>query len=120
MKKEYQTYAIVIINNEKIVTLNRQYLPNFDTKKIEGHWSVEYINCLLSSSVKIDIEKILKLRIELLKHSTSSANNNIENNNYEYFFIYNENLKSTEIEKNRVKISKILKCHTGFKLEYFE
>ena len=40
MKKEYQTYVIVIINEERIVTLNRQYLPNFDLKKIEGHWSV--------------------------------------------------------------------------------
>ena len=85
MKKEYQTYVIVIINEERIVTLNRQYLPNFDLKKVEGHWSVEYINCLLSSSVKIDKEKILKLRIELSKHSTSSKNDNIENNNFEHF-----------------------------------
>ena len=120
MKKEYQTYVIVIINEERIVTLNRQYLPNFDLKKVEGHWSVEYINCLLSSSVKIDKEKILKLRIELSKHSTSSKNDNIENNNFEHFFIYDENLKPAEIEKNRVKTSEILKRCTGFELQYFE
>jgi len=120
MKKEYQTYVIVIINNERIVTLNRKYLPNFSSEKIDGSWSNKYIEALLSSSVKIDKEKILKLKIELSKHSTSSINNNIENNNYEHFFIYNENSKPAEIGKNRVKISEILKRCTGFALQYFE
>ena len=107
-KKDNQTYVIIIINNDKIVTLNRKYLPTCSSEKIDGSWSVEYIEALLSSGVNIDKEKIRKLKKELSKHSTSTRNEEQKGNNFEYFFTYKGAPKLEEMKKIREKISQIL------------
>jgi hypothetical protein len=58
-QKYNQTYVIVIINNNKIVTLNRKYLPTCSRDKIDESWSNEYIQALLSSSKTIDKKRFL-------------------------------------------------------------
>jgi len=105
-KKDNQTYVIIIINNDKIVTLNREYLKICSSKKIDGSWSVEYIEALLSSSFKIDKEKIRKLKKELSKHSTSTRNEEQKGNNFEYFFIYDG---ATNSKKSRKLGEKLVK-----------
>ena len=119
-QKYNQTYVIVIINNNKIVTLNRKYLPTCSREEIDESWSNEYIQALLSSSKTIDKKKILKLKTELKEHSTSTKNEEQKENNFEYFFIYNDSTKLEEMKKIREKISQILKQCTGFVLKYFE
>jgi hypothetical protein len=119
-QKFNQTYVIVIINNAKIVTLNRKYLPTCSRKEIDESWSNEYIQTLLSSSETIDKKKILKLKTELKEHSTLTKFYEEKENKFEFFWIYNGIPELEEMKKIREKISQILKCYTGFKLEYFE
>ena len=125
MKKDHQTYnetySIAIIDEERIVTLNRKYLPTFSRETIEGEWSDEYIESLLRASVSVEKNNISKLRVELSKHSTTKPSTIIQkDHNFEFFWIYINHPTPAEMKKIRAKISEILKRYTGLTLEFFE
>jgi len=124
MKKSNQTasetYCIAIIDEKRIVTLNRKYLPNYSNDKIEGVWSDEYIKSLLSSSVTVENKNLSKVKSELSKLSTRTFIATQKYHNFEFFHIYNDCATSVEIKRIRTNISQILQNYTGYPLEFFE
>lgn len=112
MKKSSQTasetYCITIIDEKRIVTLNRKYLPNYSNDKIEGVWSDEYIKSLLSSSITVENENLSKVKSELSKLSTRTFIATQKYHNFEFFCIYNDSATSVEIKRIRKNISQIL------------
>jgi hypothetical protein len=114
-----QTYCIVIIDEKRIVTLNRKYLPTYSKDNIEANWSDEYIGLLLSSSVMVKKENLIKAKPELSKFSTDTSVITKKDHCFEYFFIYRDLTTLVEIKKSEQNISKTLKNYTGKSLEYY-
>jgi hypothetical protein len=114
-----QPYCIVIIDEKRIVALNRKYLPTYSKDSIEGNWSDRYIELLLSSSAMVKNENLIKAKVELLKLPIRTFVISKKDHHFEFFVIYSDLETPVEREKSQQNISKILNNYTGRTLDYY-